>query len=1008
MHYTFSTHINFLKNNLTLIILLLSIHTCAQGSYKAYFNQSEAFTVSENKLFRGVTVSPLSIYADSMSLNIDDIISQESSLNWEIPTKINPQRGVVYWLRTSFIGNESFHGSQVFHVSQELGKDFFASDFIDTYTINKLGQQSHQRTGRKVAQKNKPLGVWINLIELEIDIQDTLDVFIRLEGVNPNFPTAYYLLWHLDYEYFLSNQVGVAIRTAIFFGIMAIMILFFGFLYMIERDKIYIFFTLFATGLLCNRIFAEFNLDSFVLFPSLIEHFQKIFHASVFLTIAGGIYFMSSYLNIPKNGIFLKRVVPTYLVLNFLAIFTFLTRSPQIPGMQYYSEKGLFSLWLVPGVYTFLSIFFGIYMFIAAPKSKNSSKLFLMIAILPMIVGTALTVMYDMRLLPNFFTENMLNQLMKMSTVLLVLTLGLIVGYKSIRLKFEKELAISENLKAQQTIFEKQLRTEKLEEMNQLKTKLYTNITHEFRTPLTVILGMNDELVKTNQSLNISESKKKAIFHNQQLIKRNSENLLNLVNQLLDLSKSDNQELSLQLIQADVLPFLNYLIESFFSKANEKNIRLVFYTELDSLIMDYDEQQLQHILYNLLSNALKFTEVNGKIVLHASLLEKSNKRYAQLKVSDNGIGIEAEKLPYIFDRFYQVDDSATRQNDGSGIGLSLTKEIVYFLDGEITVKSKKGEGTVFTVLLPITNNAVYQKDSNAQTKEKYQERPIHAELDVGVPIDRPPIPIDDDIILEDQATILIVEDNNDVADYLKQILGNSYNTIRASNGELGITKAYDLIPDLIISDVMMPIKDGYQLTQTLKQDTRTSHIPVILLTAKATQIDKLSGLKQGADAYLYKPFNKEELFIRIERLLANRKAMQHFYLSSYVNEFSEVNSLSKYREEKEEQFLNQLREIIENDIQNNQLNADYLSSKIGVSQSQLYRKLKALVGETPNTFIRNIRLQKSLTLLKSTDLNISEIAYELGFTNPSYFSKSFHKKYGKSPLAYRGVKWNPE
>lgn len=972
--------------------MLLACHAFSQETNRAYYSFTETHSESENKLFKGISVTPLSIYADTMSLDINEIIYQESILNWEVPKELTPQIEVVYWLRTSMTGNDSFHGPQVFHVSPELGKDLFASDYIDTYTIDKSGHQTHQKTGRLVAQKDKPLDVWINLIELNIDKHDTLDVFIRLEGLHPNFVTDYYLLWHLDYHYFLSKQVGVAVRTSIFFGVMAIMILFFVFLYLIEKEIVYLFFSVFAMGLLFTRVFAEFNLDSFVLIPSLIPYYQIIFLSSVCLSTAGGIYFMSNYLNIPKDGIFMKRVVPIYLALAFFSNFKFLIREPKIPGEQYFREEGVINLLFIPGVYTFLSLFFGIYMLIAAPKSKNSSKLFLMIAILPMIIGTALTVTLDMGWLPDFFTVNMLNEIMKISTILLVLTLGLIVGYKSKALKSEKDLAIQDNLKAEQTIFEKQMSTEKLEEMNNLKARLYTNITHEFRTPLTVIMGINDELSHTTQKLNLPSGTKDKILKNQQLIQRNSENLLILVNQLLDLSKADNHKLELKLIQADVIPFLNYLTESFFSKAKEKGIRLLFYSEIPSVVMDYDEQKVQHLIFNLLSNALKFTEENGKIVLHASCFKVEDDMSLILKIVDNGIGIAEEKLPFIFDRFYQVDDSQTRQVDGSGIGLSLVKEIVFLMDGEITVQSEIGLGTTFIIKIPVRNTAVIANEENSYKPQT----PIISTL------------VKDDSDVEDfksgkeKPLILLVEDNKDVLLYIEQILGDSYTIKEASNGEIGISKAIEYIPDLIISDVMMPKKDGFQLTEALKQDSRTSHIPIILLTAKATMDDRIAGLKIGANAYLNKPFNKEELLIRIEQLLEVRHVLKDHFMSTFNNGAAlGINLQSQNDFEKEENYLNELKDFILKDLMNNQLNADYLANKKRISQSQLYRKMKALTGETPNIFIRNIRLQQSLELLKNSDLNISEIAYEVGFTNPSYFSKSFHKKYGKSPLAYR-------
>ena len=609
-----------------------------------------------------------------------------------------------------------------------------------------------------------------------------------------------------------------------------------------------------------------------------------------------------------------------------------------------------------------------------------------------------MTILFNEDLLPNFINALHVDDIMKMAVILLIVTLSLTVGYRSKSLKEEKNEAIQQNTKAQQTLFEEKMRAEKLEELDVLKTKLYTNITHEFRTPLTVIMGINDELSETTNQLSLPKEKKEKILQNQQLIHRNSENLLTLVNQLLDLSKSDSQLIDLQLKQGDIITYLNYLTESFFSKAKEKDIRLVFYSELSSLMMDYDEQKIQHIAYNLLSNALKFTPEKGKIIMHASNIDHTEKPMLQLIVKDTGIGIPEDQLAFIFDRFYQVDDSHTRQVDGSGVGLSLTKDMVELMSGDISVDSQVDVGTTFTVRLPITNQA--EKD---QTLKSDRQAIITQELSLQGQDDIPT-----DINPEDDKPILLIaEDNKDVFTYLQQVLGQSYQIIKAHNGEEGINKAIAYVPDLIISDVMMPIKDGYELTSTLKKDTRTSHIPIIILTAKASDSDKMTGLKTGADAYLYKPFNKEELRIRIAQLLESRNKLRDHYAALYNETIKDSNGAERQNTQeskpldREEEFLQFLQEIIHDDLKNQNLNAAYLAQKAGISQSQLYRKLKALTGETPNSLIKDIRLQKSLPLLKDLDNHISEVAYEVGFNNPSYFTRSFHKKFGLSPLAYR-------
>ncbi len=523
----------------------------------------------------------------------------------------------------------------------------------------------------------------------------------------------------------------------------------------------------------------------------------------------------------------------------------------------------------------------------------------------------------------------------------------------------------------------------RLTELDALKSRLYTNITHEFRTPLTVIMGMTSNIEGHSQE--------------KKLITRNSKNLLRLINQLLDLSKLDSGTLKMNKIQADIVNYLQYLTESFYSMAVEKKIRLTFYPEVKELIMNYDETKIQHIIYNLLTNAIKFTPEGGKIILHLKEVETQGLAWLQIKVSDTGIGISEENLPNIFDRFYQGDSSATRKETGTGIGLSLTKELVEMMDGRIVVESKLGAGTDFMILLPI------KKDSETVKQDKDGNRlyPTYIEPSTPLQSSEKPVPsLDLNILEKDPKTpsLLIIEDNRDVATYIESLLKKDYHIEIARDGQEGIDEAFQTIPDIIISDVMMPEKDGYEVCQTLKSDERTSHIPIILLTAKATTEDRIEGLKGGADAYLTKPFNKEELFIRLEKLIGLRKNLQKRYSETIGILKSEK---SKTEPTLEDIFLQKLIKVVQDRIDDSDLAVVHLCRAAKLSNTQVNRKLKALTGKTPSQFIRSIRLQKAMELLKTTDLNISEIAYEVGFSDPNYFSRSFSEEFGYPPNVLR-------
>ncbi len=524
---------------------------------------------------------------------------------------------------------------------------------------------------------------------------------------------------------------------------------------------------------------------------------------------------------------------------------------------------------------------------------------------------------------------------------------------------------------------------EQLREINDLKTKLYTNITHEFRTPITVILGMAESIKERIKQTKID------IANPIEMIERNSKSLLSLVNQILDLSKLEKGKLSLNLEQSNIIIHLKYLTESFHSYAKEKNIDLIFYNEIDEVIMDFDRNKITQILSNLISNAIKFCNENDKVIVHVKQKTKKGQAYLVIKVKDSGIGISPENLPFIFDRFYQAENNENNKHDGTGIGLALTKELVKLMKGEIQVESKLNKGTKLTILLPIKNETTIKSQETLQEQNSIAKK-IKSIAEFNLDIDLP--------------ICLIVEDNNDVATYIKMCLSEKYQILYANNGMLGVELALKYIPDIIISDIMMPKKNGFELCQEIKEDIKTNHIPVILLTAKTAEDDKLSGLKLGADAYLTKPFNKEELLIRMERLIAIRKTLQLKYkdISSLNISQEEIPKTEKNLANQEsveiiDSFIVNIIKIINENIEDENFNATALSDKLFISESQLYRKLKALTNTSTAIFIRKIRLKKAKELLETTKLSSSEICYKTGFSNPSWFSKAFKKEFGHSP-----------
>ena len=525
-------------------------------------------------------------------------------------------------------------------------------------------------------------------------------------------------------------------------------------------------------------------------------------------------------------------------------------------------------------------------------------------------------------------------------------------------------------LKRLQSILAKR-ETLRLKELGEFKNKFFTDITHEFRTPLTVIMGLSrnvkTKLSKTNPG----------ISENLTTIERNGEILLQLVNQMLDLVRLDQSGMVLKQIHADVIPYLQYIFECFDSAAKIKNIHIWFYNECSSSSMDFDPEQLHKIVSNLLSNALKHTPENGKILMHVNNNSELNQLI--IKVQNSGEGIPENEMPYIFDRFYtnKKDD----YNSGIGVGLSLAQELANLMGGDIQVKNLPENGVVFTVTLPITKLAPTNKETNTPHVfvPAINQKITHKTLQKNTN--------------DTRLLVMIIEDNKDVSDYIQMCLSETYRVHCCYDGQTGIEDAFSLIPDLIISDIMMPRMSGTEVCSAIKNDRRTCHIPVILLTALSENSDKIKGFTAGADAYLGKPFDETELLVRIEKMIELRQNIQKKY--SYLPEQIQSHSL-------DDDFITETIQYIKNHLSNIQFKTSDLAFELKLSESQLYRKIKALSGKSTALFIRYIRLQEAKKLLTNTDQNISEIAYFCGFNDPAWFSRSFKEEFGYSPKEFRG------
>lgn len=513
-------------------------------------------------------------------------------------------------------------------------------------------------------------------------------------------------------------------------------------------------------------------------------------------------------------------------------------------------------------------------------------------------------------------------------------------------------------------------------EVVKAKNRFFANISHEFRTPLTLMLGPLYQILGNKGS---------NIFREQLiLVQNNAKKLLKLVNQILDLSKLEAGKYELNPIRGEFVSFIKKTVGSFESLAESKNVNLIFETELETLLIWFDADIIENIINNLLSNAIKH-EPNGGEVIFSLIVEKQiNQDNLIFAIHNKGSVIPKNELDKIFERFHQSKKNSIVHHDfkGTGIGLSFTKELVDLLKGQIEVASNQEYGTKFTVEIPFE-----ESDSDDLISEQtIQSEKIENDLpEVSTLKQTEPS-------TEFEHSVLVVDDNPDVLNFIISCLTNQYKIHSASNGEEGIGVAINHVPDLIISDVMMPIKDGLELTNSLKNNEATSHIPIILLTAKTSEESRLEGLKTLVDDYLAKPFNPEELLVRVANLIETRKRLREHY-SRYVKYSSDAKDIRSL----EDVFLDKISKIIEENISNEDFSIEELSLNLGLSRSQLHRKLTALTNMSASQFVRNFRLNRAKLLLEGHAGSISEIAYMVGFNSPIYFNKCFKEYFGITP-----------
>jgi signal transduction histidine kinase/AraC-like DNA-binding protein len=565
--------------------------------------------------------------------------------------------------------------------------------------------------------------------------------------------------------------------------------------------------------------------------------------------------------------------------------------------------------------------------------------------------------------------------------ILITLTTVLIIyNFLNVRLKERQQIKKEREERAQD------------EALNAKKIQFFTNISHEFRTPLTLILNPLEAIIE-NKSVQLPHD----ISEKHATIYKNSKRLSRLIDELMDFRKLQFNKMSINASKFEIVKFVKEVVSHFEEEAVQRNIILSVESQQENTAIWADPSMIEKIIFNLLSNAFKATKDNGMVSINIQvplqpidfplLNDKEDFYGIEISILDSGIGIDKKDLEHIFTRFYQSNEMDKQYYGGTGIGLEVVKNFIDLHMGIIEVRSEQKKGTEFKILLPLGSKHLNlsKTDSNSKTNDEIYQQINKSEINLETANNGE----------RNKKTVLIVEDNSELRNYLKNELKEDYKVKIAINGKEGLQMAIKFIPDLVISDVMMPIMDGFEMCHKIKNDIRISHIPLLMLTAKGMQIDRVKGIDSGADVYLNKPYNMDVLKAHLSQLISSRQILFNKYYNGVSDkELRNTTSLDK-------QFITNILEYIHENITDPALNVENLADKLLISRSKLYRKIKALTGNTANEFIKKIRLEKAKQFLENSDYSISEISYKIGFSSPSYFTKCYKIQFGILPTDVR-------
>ena len=879
----------------------------------------------------------------------------------QFPRNLNPDKH--YWGKISLQTQDSLLNWYLNFEDRWIGPPAWnkSNGKVDVYGFVNDNLIFHKKTGVNYSPQERDVkSSWVlNKVSLsELPVNTTVDFVIHIVGNDFGMPPYFNLTarspdqryYHKIYHFNDSFNIFM-------FGVTFIIFLYHLLQYLYLKDKVILWFTTWlffvmithamAIGLIIGKI-SQYRLIFWLLFANGIFYTFWYFGRS----------FINSKTKFPKTDLAII-IFTSLVVLEIFAILIYIV---------FFNGKARFGM---IGIHFEMMLFYTICSSIISIILCFKKDLFARYFGIGSVIGSLFLIIGNLWSLGIIgFPLNFMDPYATgMFLQIVIYSFGIAYRKQVLDKTFQKEILAAQETKAE---------IERIKDLDEIKTRFFANISHEFKTPLTLIKGPLKRAIKSMHSDedSISLSKKSL-----DVITNNTERLQKLIDQLLELSKIESGAIYLQLKHGKLISFLRSKVELFEGMAERKNIslRCSYPEEFDQAV--YDEDKLEKIVSNLLSNAIKFTPKGGSVTVAIN----HDNRFLTMEITDSGKGIDETEISKIFDRFYRGESN---EATGTGIGLSLTKEMVDLHGGKINVSSTKKVGTKFKVVLPITI-----KDLPRTNNLAILEEDTMAEKESGIPMSES---IHDENLTKeenhDKPVVLIVEDNRELIDFIEEILEGQYSILKAEDGQVGEEIALEKIPDVVISDVMMPKKNGYELCHALKSNDKTNHIPVIMLTAKGEQEHKMEGLQQGANAYLTKPFDDDELIITIKNLIESRDNLwQHFKSMDMflVNEM-DINTL-------EDKFLQEVFQIIKENMDNENFKVDDIAYKVGFSRSQLHRKLKALLDKSANQLIVEIRMNEAYRLLKSRANTVSQVAYSVGYSNLSYFTKRFKEKFGVLP-----------